>query len=81
MFKSFLVLSKVSGLGSSFILGFAVIGVIFWRPILKKIYILMNKKGIICYTCKVKTQDFLVDRNFNPWCRKCGNPVKNEKWF
>lgn len=82
MLKSLALLAKIDNIGSSILTIFVILGVLFWRPIAKKIYIFTRrKKGVECYVCATKTHDFLVDRDFNTYCQKCGESVKNESWF
>lgn len=76
MFKATSLLAKANNTGSAILVIVVILGIFFWRPLLKRVYTLLNRKnGITCYICNKQTKDFLLDNDFNPYCRHCSEMI------
>ena len=80
MVSSLALLAKIDNLGIPGLTVLVVLGIIFWRPILKKIYTIADrKKGIKCFVCNKESHDFILDNDFNAYCRDCGEAILHKK--
>ena len=77
MIRSLALLAKIDNIGIPGLTILVILGILFWRPIFKKIYRLVNyKNGAECCACGKKTKDYLIDKDWNMWCQKCGGNIK-----